>query len=64
MSIRIRQLIRNQAGMTLVEMLVVIVVIGILANLSIPSFLKARTHADAALTIADFVAEPPEIRLR
>jgi prepilin-type N-terminal cleavage/methylation domain-containing protein len=53
MKMRCKQLIRNQTGMTLVELMVVIVVIGILANLSIPSFIKARTHADAARVLAD-----------
>ena len=44
---------KRESGMTLVEMCVVIVIIGILANLAIPSFFGARKHADAARIVAD-----------
>ncbi len=45
--------LKRESGMTLVEMCVVIVIIGILANLAIPSFFNARKHADAARILSD-----------
>ncbi len=44
----------NQRGFTLVELMVVLVVMGILANIAIPVYHNAKDHADAASMLADF----------
>ena len=44
----------NQRGFTLVELMVVLVVMGILANIAVPVYYNARNHAEAASILADF----------
>lgn len=44
----------NQRGFTLVELMVVLVVMGILANIAIPVYHNAKDHAEAASILADF----------
>jgi prepilin-type N-terminal cleavage/methylation domain-containing protein len=44
----------NQRGFTLVELMVVLVVLGILANIAVPVYYNARNHAEAASILADF----------
>ena len=46
----------NSRGFTFIEILLVTVIIGILANLAIPYYRDARRKADAAAIIADFNA--------
>lgn len=44
--------IRNQAGLTLVELMVVVVIIGILATIAIPNLMEAQDKAKNATVIA------------
>jgi len=44
----------RRSGYTLAEMLTVIVILGILANIALPLLHRARTEADATRIIADF----------
>jgi prepilin-type N-terminal cleavage/methylation domain-containing protein len=44
----------RRPGYTLAEMLTVIVILGILANIALPLLHRARTEADATRIIADF----------
>lgn len=44
----------RRRGYTLAEMLTVIVILGILANIALPLLHRARTEADATRVIADF----------
>jgi len=45
--------LRSESGMTLIELMVVVVVIGIIANIAIPSLMNAVNHADAARVVSD-----------
>jgi len=44
----ISQLRRNQGGFTLVEIMIVVAIIGLLAAIAVPSFLRARMRAQAS----------------
>jgi prepilin-type N-terminal cleavage/methylation domain-containing protein len=46
----------RRGGYTLAEMLTVFVIVGILANIAIPMYHRARLEADATRVIADFGA--------
>jgi prepilin-type N-terminal cleavage/methylation domain-containing protein len=46
----------NRRGMTLVELLMVLAVAGILANLALPAIADARRRANAMRVIGDFAA--------
>jgi prepilin-type N-terminal cleavage/methylation domain-containing protein len=46
----------NRRGFTFIEILLVTVIVGILANLAIPYYMAAKIKADAAVVIADFNA--------
>ena len=39
---------RNQAGFTLVEIMIVVAIIGLLAAIAVPSFMRARMRAQAS----------------
>ena len=46
----------TQRGMTLIEMMFVLVVAGILANVALPAYQEMRRRADAAHVVGDFNA--------
>jgi prepilin-type N-terminal cleavage/methylation domain-containing protein len=47
---------QRNAGYTLIEVVVVMAIIGIIANIAIPIYRHARLKAEAAKIVADFVA--------
>jgi len=44
----------QQRGVSLVELALVLVVVGILLTIAVPAYRSAQTHADGAAIIADF----------
>jgi prepilin-type N-terminal cleavage/methylation domain-containing protein len=48
--------VRNGAGFTLVEIMIVVAIIGMLASIAIPSYAKARDKARAATCISNLQA--------
>ena len=46
----------NRRGMTFVELMIVIAILGILANIAIPKVMEVRRRAQAASVIADYNA--------
>lgn len=46
----------NRRGMTIIELLITLVIVGILANLALPAFAHMRRRADATHVIGDFAA--------
>lgn len=44
----------NERGLTMIEMIVVVAIVGILANIAVPAASDMRLRADAASVIADF----------
>ena len=47
----IRKLQRKQAGFTLVEIMIVVAIIGLLAAIAVPSFIRARTRSQATTVL-------------
>lgn len=58
-----RSFIRNQAGLTLVELMVVVVIIGILATIAIPNLMEAQDKAKNANVIAAVQALTSNIQI-
>jgi len=44
---------RNQAGFTLVEIMIVVAIIGLLAAIAVPSFMRARMRAQASSVLSE-----------
>lgn len=50
------RLIRNSKAFTLVEVLIVVAILGLLAAIAVPNFMKARTDAAAGVHVANIRA--------
>ena len=50
---RIRKMLKNKRGFTLIELMIVIAIIGILAAIAIPQFAKYRTRAYNSAALSD-----------
>ena len=53
----------RRKGYTLAEMLTVIVILGILANIALPLLHRARTEAEATRIIADVKSSTQNLRM-
>ena len=50
---RIRRILKNKRGFTLIELMIVIAIIGILAAIAIPQFSKYRRRAYNSAALSD-----------
>ena len=50
----ISRLRRNQKGFTLVEIMIVVAIIGLLAAIDVPSFMRARMRAQASTVLNEY----------
>jgi len=46
--------IRNRSGFTLIELMIVIMIIGILLNISLPNYISVKKKAHAARIVSDY----------